>query len=476
LVADARDDARRPLMLAELAEAVRSHRVSAVELVTLALERIERLNPALNAVTLLRAEPALEEARALDARGADGPLAGLPLLVKDNTDVAGLVTHFGSRTMLHRPPAERSEISVERMVGAGAVVVGRTNIPEFAFQGFTDNDLFGPTRNPWGLAWSPGGSSGGSGAALAAGMVPLATGTDGGGSIRSPATLCGLVGLKPTAGVVGRRPIPSWLETSTQGPLATTVADARLLLEVMRGPVAGDPSAAPWWTYEGTMPSRVLATTRTRDLGPLPPEVESPFRAVLEAIETDLGLPVEEIAPSALFPTAGIAPGESRDDWYVTVAVEELHWLGREWVIANLPAFSAAFRGEMQSALGFTLEDYLNARLRRFRYTADLDALLGNGVILVCPTHGYEGWLADGTLPGTDRVAGAEGYNTGEMNLSGHPSLSIPAGYTASGLPFGLEVTGPRFRDDLVLEFAAAWERARPWPPLAPGYEPFDLT
>ncbi|MGZ8603881.1 MAG: amidase family protein, partial [Actinomycetota bacterium] len=213
-------------MLAELAGAVRARRVSAVELVTEALARIERRNPALNAVTSVRGEAALEEAEALDARGADGALAGLPLLVKDNTDVAGQVTNFGSRTMLGRPPAERSEITVERMVAAGAIVVGRTNTPEFAFQGYTDNDVFGPTRNPWGLEWSPGGSSGGSGAALAAGIAPLATGTDGGGSIRTPAAFCGIDGLKPTAGLIGRRPIPSWLEASTQGPLAASIADA----------------------------------------------------------------------------------------------------------------------------------------------------------------------------------------------------------------------------------------------------------
>src|SRR5919201_2547556 len=238
-------------MLAELADAVRSRRVSAFELVTESLARIERGNPALNAVTLVRGEQALEEARALDERGADGPLAGLPLLVKDNTDAAGLVTTFGSRTMLERPPAERSEITVERMLDAGAVIVGRTNIPEFAFEGWTWNDVNGVTGNPWGIDWSPGGSSGGSGAALAAGLAPIATGTDGGGSIRTPATFCGLVGLKPTAGLVGRRPIPSWLETSSHGPLVPTVADAALLLDVMRGPVAGDPSAAPLWAPRG---------------------------------------------------------------------------------------------------------------------------------------------------------------------------------------------------------------------------------
>lgn len=463
-------------MLAELADAVRSRRVSAVELVTTALERIERLNPALNAVTMVRPEEAFAEARALDERGADGALAGLPLLVKDNTDVAGLVTNFGSRTMLDRPAAARSEITVDRMQAAGAIVVGRTNIPEFAFQGYTDNDLFGATGNPWGLEWSPGGSSGGSGAALAAGLAPLATGTDGGGSIRTPAAFCGLVGLKPTAGLIGRRPIPSWLETSTQGPLATSIADARLLLELMRGPVEGDPSAAPSWSYRAGLPSRVIAVIRSRDLGPLPPEVDGPFRAALASIERDLGLPVEEIAPSELFPTTGVTAGESRDDWYVTVTIEELHALGREWVRAHLPEFSAAFRGEMENALASTVEDYLWARHRRFAFTADLDRLLGEDAVLVCPTHGYQGWLADGTLPGTDHPASAEGYNTGEFNLSGHPSLSVPAGTSANGLPFGLEINGPRYRDDLVLSLAGAWERANPWPLVAPGYEPFAIT
>src|SRR6266542_2494757 len=363
-------------MLTQLAQAVRERRLSAVELVQESIARIERLDPALNAVTAVWPEEALAEASTLDRRGAEGPLAGLPLLVKDNTDVAGKVTNFGSRTMLERPPAERSEITVERMVAAGAIVLGRTNIPEFAFQGWTDNDLFGPTRNPWGLEWSPGGSSGGSGAALAAGLVPLATGTDGGGSIRTP------------AGMIGRRPIPSWLEVSTQGPLAPAVEDAKLLLHVMRGPAWGDPSAAPAWQYGGGMPRRVLATTRSRDFGPLPPEVDEPFRAALAAIEGDLGLTVEEIPTSSLFPTAGVTGGESRDDWYVTVTVEELRFLGRSWVEAHLSEFSAIFRSEMEQALGFTLADYLAARRRRFVYTEDLDRLLGDDAVLVLPTHG----------------------------------------------------------------------------------------
>jgi len=155
------------------------------------------------------------------------------------------------------------------------------------------------------------------------------------------------------------------------------------------------------------------------------------------------------------------------------VTVEEVQFLGRPWVEAHLAEFSAVFRFEMERALGFTLDDYLAARHRRFVYTEDLDRLLDDDTVLVLPTHGYQGWLADGTLPGTDRPAGPEGYNAGEFNLSGHPALSVPAGTSSNGLPFGLEIVGPRYRDDLVLEFGAAFEGVRPWPTVAPGYEPF---
>lgn len=461
-------------MLSELASAVRAGRVSAKELVAEGYERIERLNSSLNAVIAIRpAEEALEEAQAKQeaalASDEPFPLLGLPLLVKDNTDVAGMRTTRGSRLLSDAPPAERDAIVVERLRAEGAVVVGKTNVPEFSFNGFTDNILFGPTGNPWGLEWSPGGSSGGSGAALAAGVAPLATATDGGGSVRIPASLCGLAGLKPTNGLVGRRPIPAWMDLSTDGPLACSIADLRLLLEVMRGPVAGDPTAVPSWEPAGGRVARVIASPRTWDWGPLPPAVDALFRAALSSIERDLGLPVEEIAPASIFASGG-DPGE---DWFVTVAVERLLALGREPVKAGLDHLSPPFRSAMEYALGITLDRYVEARLNRFGYTRRMDDLLGEDAVFVCPTLGYEGWLADGKLPGTEGPAGGEGYNTGEANLTGHPALSVPAGISPNGIPFGLQITGPRFRDDLVLDVGAAWEAANPWPLVAPGYEPY---
>lgn len=462
-------------MLAELAEAVRGRRVSAVELVRMSLERIERHNAALNAVIALRADEALAEAEALDARigaGEDpGPLAGVPALVKDMEGVAGMRTTFGSLLYADAPPATSDGLIPRRLRAAGAIVVGKTNLPEFAFQGYTDNLLFGPTRNPWGLEWSPGGSSGGSGAAIAAGMAPVATATDGGGSTRIPAAFCGLAGLKPTAGVIGREPIPDWIDLSTFGPMATSIADLRLLLSVEAGPVPGDPTALPHPTPDrDDLPRRVLASPRFHDWGPLPDGVDRSFRAALASIERELGLPVEPIEPADIFRS-----GNPDEDWFTICGIEHAYLFGREMIRANIERFDPAFRAVMEKALQIPLEEYLAVRRRRFGYVRELDLLLGEDVVLATPTLGYEGWLADGHLPGRGEQPGSEGYNTNPPNICGHPALSVPAGMSANGIPFGITVTGPRFRDDMVLNLGAAWEAANPWLLAAPGYEPFAL-
>lgn len=470
------------MTLAELSAAVREGRTSAKELVALAFERIERLNGDLNAVIALRSqEEAFAEAESRQAlvpgsgpAVGELPLLGLPLLVKDNTDVEGMRTTNGSRLLLDAAPAAADARVVARLRAAGAIVVGRTNVPEFSFSGFTDNVVYGPARNPWGTEWSTGGSSGGSGAALAAGMVPLATATDGGGSVRIPAALCGLAGLKPTSGLVGRWPIPSWMDLSGDGPLAPTIADVRLLLDVMRGPEVGDFASAPQWdpsASRATRVSRVIASPRTWDWGPLSAGMDERYRAALRSIERDLGLPVEEVEPSSLF-TFGGDPGE---DWFALVAVEELQAIGRERVVANMDELSPAFRSNMEYALEVSVDRYVEARRNRFAYARAMDELLGEDAVFVCPTLGHEGWLADGTLPGSEEPAGGEGYNTGEANLSGNPALSVPAGLSSNGIPFGLQVTGPRWRDDLVLAFGESWESANAWPRTAPGYEPFEL-
>jgi Asp-tRNA(Asn)/Glu-tRNA(Gln) amidotransferase A subunit family amidase len=302
-------------------------------------------------------------------------------------------------------------------------------------------------------------------------MVPLATATDGGGSIRIPAALCGLAGLKPTNGLLGRWPVHSWIELSTDGPIASSIEDVALLLEVTRGHVAGDIGAVRDWSPSRAMPARAIASSRTWDFGPLPPSIDERFRTALASIDRDLGLAVEEIEPASIF--GGL--GDPADDWVVICSTEELTWVGRDRVERNLERLSAPFRSMMEFALGVTLDRYMQARRNRLAYARRFDELVGDDAVFVCPTLGYEGWLADGTLPETGEIAGGEGYNNGEANLTGHPSLSVPAGLCPNGVPFGLQITGPRWRDDMVLELGGAWERANPWPPVAPGYEPFAL-
>ncbi len=457
--------------LADLAAAVREGRVAAESLVAESLGRIERLDGPINAVVRTRGDGAFADAAAIDARveaGEDlGPLAGLPLLVKDNEDAAGLPTTFGSLLRADAQPAAVDCEAVSRLRAAGAIVVGKTNLPEFAFEGFTSNRLFGETHDPWALDWSPGGSSGGSGAALAAGMAPLATGTDGGGSIRIPAAFCGLVGLKPTNGMIGRDPTPSWIDLSTKGPLATSVADARLLLDVLRGPVSGDPTALPSWSARlDAWPSRMLATPRMVDYGPLPGPIAALFDQALVALEAAIGLPVERVDPPF--------PGSIDDDWFTTAAVEELAWIGRDLVAERDDDLTPYLRGALEIAASLSIDDYLAARRRRFAYTRALDELLEPATVLVSPTMCVEGFYADGRSPGEDAASSpADAYNTQAANITGHPALSVPAGVSPNGVPFGMQVTGPRFADDMVLAVGAAWEAAHPWPLTAPGFTPF---
>ena len=462
------------MTLTDLASAVRDGRTSAADLMQTSLERIERLNPALNAVIKIR-DQALDDARAIDARiaaGEDvGPLAGLPLLVKDMEDVAGMSSTYGSVVFADAAPAGRDGLVPQRLRAAGAIVVGKTNQPEFAFAGYTSNTLYGTTTNPWGTGWSPGGSSGGSAAALASGMAAIATATDGGGSIRIPAAFCGLAGLKPTNGVIGRDPIPDWIDLSTFGPFATSIVDVRLLLSIEAGPVPGDPSVLPFpLPMEATMPRRVFAAGRLADRLSLPPGVQQPFDDALASVERDLGLPVDRLEPGSIFRT-----NSTGEDWFTICAVEHLHHLGRDLVQANMERFSPDFRRTMTQALAISFETYMTARRRRFDYVLDLDLLLGDDAVLLTPAMCVEGFLPDGRDASGDPPPDSSAYNTDPQNLTGHPALSVPAGLCPNGIPFGLQITGPRFRDDLVLNLGEAWERAKPWPLAAPGYEPFAI-
>ncbi len=465
-------------MLRGLVEQVTTRQVSARELVQRALARIEELDGGLNAVVAFRGAEALAEADALDARlargGRVGPLAGLPFLAKEIHHVAGLPTTYASLVYADAPPAAHDCLHVARLRAAGAIVVGKTNIPEFCFEGFTDNRLFGMTRNPWSPEWSPGGSSGGSGVAVAAGMAPVATAGDGGGSIRIPAAFCGLAGLKPTHGAIGREEAPDWMDYTTDGPLGVSIDDVRLLFHVERGPAPGDvdsfPASALQAPPPGRRPLRVYAVPRFADWGPLPGPIADLFADALEVLESDLGLSVEPVAPAAVLPE-----GNVDDDWFATASAEQAHKFGRQWIEANAAQLHPAFLTAMQIGLSVTMDEYLAARRRRFVYARRIDELLGTDAVLVSPTMPSEGFYADGTMPGEDHPGTpSSAYNTQVQNVTGHPALTVPAGVSTNGVPFGLEITGPRFADELVLALGEAWEQARPWPLAAPGFKAFD--
>jgi Asp-tRNA(Asn)/Glu-tRNA(Gln) amidotransferase A subunit family amidase len=305
-------------------------------------------------------------------------------------------------------------------------------------------------------------------------MVPIATATDGGGSIRIPASFCGLVGIKPTNGVIGRRPIPDWIDFSTDGPFATTVADLRLLLSVESGPVPGDPTALPMFDLAaGGKPVKIYAAPRFSPAGPLPDEVAAAFEQAVASAERVFGRGAERIDPETLW-----TAGKPDDDWYVVATAEHVHRFGRDFVKSNLDRMHVSARNFMEFGLGVSIDDYLAARRRRFEYVRELDELLGGGAVILSPTVAATGFLADGRMSLKDEPGAVPNdvYNTGTTNITGHPSISLPAGIFGNGVPFGLQITAPRFRDGLLLDLAQAWEESQGWPRVAGGYDSFDAA
>ena len=462
----------RPGGLRRLADDVHSGVRSARDLVELSHSRI-RADDVLNAVVAQREDEARADADAIDraiAQGKDpGPLSGLPLLVKDNEDVRGIRTTMGSRWYLDRPPADADSLIVRRLRRAGAIVVGKTNVPEFCIEGFTDNLVAGATSNPWNPSRSPGGSSGGSAAALAAGLAAIATGSDGGGSVRIPAAFCGLLGYKPTNGVIGQEAAPDWIDFSTPGLLGTSVDDLRLLLDVVAGPVAGDPTALPVALPPAGLPTRLIVAERTDDLGDLPPEVAEAFHQAVDRLARLLDVPVAHRAPGSFFP--GWRPDE---DWFVLAAPEHASALGRERIEQGADLLYPTSREFLLAGLAVSNDAYLAARRRRFDAVACLDRILDGTAALVTPTVAAAGWTLDGCRgdepPG---LLGPDVYSTAIQNLTGLPAISLPDRPLPDGMPFGLQVTMPRWTDRGLLELASLWEARHPWPRTATGYPEF---
>ena len=448
---------------ADLAEAIRRKRVSPVEAVDAVLSRIERVNPRLNAYCVVTAEAAREQARAAETalmRGDEiGPLHGVPYSVKDLVITRGIRTAFGSRIYERNIPDEDAP-AVDRMRAAGAILVGKTTTPEFGWKGTTDSPLTGISRNPWDPTKTPGGSSGGAAAAVAAGLAPLAVGTDGGGSIRIPGSFCGVFGLKPTCGVVPVYPTPNTGTLSHVGPMTRTVRDAALMLAVMAGPDDRDPLSFPGAATDFTcgledgIRGWRVAWSPTFGYAQVTPEV----LRVAEAAATrfrDLGCRVESLERPFDDPDPIWAPL-----FYAGVAARLQDALP-EWRDRIDPGLlEVVEEGKRISAV-----DLKRAEFGRAAFYQDLRKLFLEYDLLLSPTLAVPPFAA-----GTERPADAPRGSrlswvafTYPFNLTGQPAATVPCGFTADGLPVGVQIVGARLQDARVLRASAAFEAAAPW-------------
>ena len=449
-------------MLAELAFKVRNNEIDPVDLVNECLRRIEATKH-LNAVVEIYADEAISVAK---SHSRQGKLAGLPLLVKDMARVKGHVTSSGSRLYVDAPPDELDDTVVQRLRAEGAIIVGRTNSPEFGATAYTSNLVYGATRNPWNIEKSPGGSSGGSAAALAAGISALATTSDGGGSVRGPAAACGLVGFKPTMGAIGRNILPRWIGFSTQGTTGSSVNDVVYEASITIGEISGDFLSLPrkGINLVPTMPQRVLACRTFRS--DVDHDIEENFEKSLDALAKS-GVQVERVDPPSNNDTIW--------GWFVISTAELTQSLRHEehrW-----DQLSDYVQSQLRFGSTVTTDQYIEAQRKRHEVTKRFDDLLTPGTVLVTPTANARAWPAEGPLP--TRAGSTEDpmitLNTPDNNFTGHPGVSVPMGVDDHGVPCGLQIIAPRCDDGLALGLAQHMEKIQPWPLVAPGYSPFSL-
>ncbi len=473
------------LSAADLAERIAGGDLAATQAVEASLDRIEAVGKRTNAVVTVCGQEAREAAERADRAVEDGhqlgPLHGVPVAVKDLHDLkAGVPNTFGSVPFAGWVP-ERSGPVVERLEAAGAIIVGKTNTPEFGHKGTTDNALFGPTSTPFDLERNAGGSSGGAAAAVADALVPLATGSDRGGSIRIPAAFCSVVGLKPSFGRVpsatGHDHFGHHTPMDHKGPLARSVRDAAILLEVMAGPHPSDPF---------TLPAQELDLVGAADRGiegrtvayspdlagfPVEPGVAKVVEAaaydledagaVVRQAEVDLGHDHQAImdALTVCSTTASAAMAEALGGHSFDLLEDhgdELSW---------------TFKAIIEKGQAASGVDLRRTGLLRTDLDAALQALFRDVDLLVTPTVGIPPFpnAPDGDTLGPDQVMGQAvdptlGWAlTFPFNLTGHPAASVPAGFTDDGLPVGLQIIGPRLADEAVVACAGALERVRPW-------------
>jgi aspartyl-tRNA(Asn)/glutamyl-tRNA(Gln) amidotransferase subunit A len=455
------------LSVGEAADLVRRKAISPVELTRACLQQIERLNPLLNAFITVTADEALAEAREAEAevrRGRwRGPLHGIPIGLKDNIDTAGVRTTLASAVFKDRVPSADAEV-VRRLRAAGVVLVGKQNLHEVAFGTTAAISHFGPVHNPWHHDRITGGSSGGSAAAVAAGLCFGAVGTDAGGSIRVPSAYCGIVGLKPTYGLVGMRGggEAGWWSMNHVGPMCRTVADAALLLSAIAGYDPRDSTSvdAPIPNYTAALRAKVsalrLGVPRAVFYDTLDPEIEAATNAALGLLrELTAGVREVSLPPISDTTTPNI------------VLAENYAFHARDF--AKTPQlYDASIRRNLQQGSQVSTATYIQSRRELDEARRAVSAVFSNIDLLVTPTTA----VTPATIDEAVRL-GIELElirNTGPFNTYGLPTISIPCGFTRSGLPIGIQISGPRFGEAKVLALAHAYEQATDWhtrrPPL----------
>jgi amidase len=449
----------------ETARMLREKEVSAREVLAAHLAQIERCNPEINAVVTLVADQAADEAAAADERLAHGeevgPLHGLPVAHKDVHDTAGIRTTFGSPLLADNVP-ERDALVVERMRAAGVITIGKTNVPEFAAGSHTINPVFGATRNPYDLGRSAGGSSGGAAAALACGMLPIADGSDMGGSLRNPASFCNVVGLRPTLGRVPTWPSAApWSSISATGPMARTVSDVALLLGVLSGPDPRDPSALDTpgseFAVEPATDVRGLRVALAPDLGgavPVAPEV----RAVIErtgAVFEELGCVVEPACPDLT----------GADEAFRTLRAWQFDTTFSALLDEHPDAFKASLRDNILAGRTLTGRDVARALALQAAVQERVREFFGRYDALLAPVSQVPPFPVEWEYP--TEVAGVPMRDYVEwmasaylISVTGSPALSVPAGFTPDGLPVGVQIIGPRRGENGLLRIGRAFEQA----------------
>src|ERR1700704_2436086 len=451
------------ISISEAAELLRRKTISPVDLATACLDRIERLNPVLNAFITVTHEGAMAQARVAEdeiQRGKwRGPLHGIPIGLKDLIDTAGVRTTCGSALFADRVPTEDADV-VQRLKRAGAVLIGKQNLQEFAYGGTSASSHYGAVHNPWNPKHIAGGSSGGSAAAVAAGMCFGAIGSDTGGSIREPAAFCGIVGLKPTYGRVSTRGVfPLSWSLDHVGPICRNVRDAALMLEAIAGYDVLDPTCVDWPPEQYAQYTNALSVKTEFRIG----LVRQPF---FEDLDRDIGLAMNEaievirrmshmssqvievLLPSV--PTAVQAP--------------EVYAIHKDYYANSPELYRPWMRERLAQAATIDTVAYVTDRFALERVRRTVNDVFAEVDLLITPTTPVPPITIEEASTMSPNLAGEVWLrNTRPFNAYGLPTISIPCGFTSAGLPIGLQIAGPRFGEGRVFRFAHAFEQSTDW-------------